>query len=319
MMERMVTAFVGSCVVAIGVVSMACLQAAGVQTPPASWCPSADSAAPALAAQQPSTPPPEPPAYVVGRSDMIHISVSPDVSPDSSGRCTGDYTVGADGMINFCMLNAIEVEGLTERAIEALIKKQLQEKQYYENASVTAEVKTFRSQFVYVQGQVRNPGQLPLQGNEMTLMHAISNAGGLLTDAGPDIFILRPRRSAAGGTAPVPIDDTNSEKFKYSRRALMDNLEQNPPLLDGDTVFVSQAELFYINGEVKSPGQKVWEPCMTVGEAIAMAGGPSEKWSLRRSHIQRKNAKNTFDRIGRLKPETPLLPRDVLVIGRSLF
>ena len=58
---------------------------------------------------------------------------------------------------------------------------------------------------------------------------------------------------------------------------------------------------------------------MTVGRAIELAGGMTEKGSLGRSHISRKKADGSFEKIAGLKVETQILAGDTLVIGRRLY
>lgn len=326
MPQRLTIGFLTSCIMAIGLFTGACLgAAASTQTPKAaaSGCNPAEASS---ASQQTSTPTPpqEPaPAYVVGRTDTLNITVEPEIVQLESQKCSKDYTIGVDGKINFCQLQAISIEGLTEREIEAKIKKEFVDRKIWTGPlNVTAQVTKHRSQTVYVSGEVRTPGEQTLDGGELTLMHAITSAGGFTPNSGSDVYVLRPKRpagAAAGAPTQVSPDDTNAERIHYSKKNLMTNFEQDPPVQAGDTIWVTQAEQFFINGEVKSGGMKAFEPCMSLGDAIAMAGGLTDKASLRRSYIQRKNAKGAFDQIGGLKLETLIQPRDNILIRRSLF
>lgn len=335
MTQRLSTATLAAMLMALVLGTAACLAAgpAPVQKPKAASAAGVNAACPGASAevssgasqggqQQPQNAPQEMLAYTIGRSDRVNITVEPDVSPTGEGKCSRDYTVGADGKINLCVLNAFKLEGLTEREAEAAIRKAFYDERVYVPPSpqINVLVTTPRSQSVFVSGEVRTPGSTTIEKpSDMTLMHAIANAGGTTPQAGPNVFILRPRRVAPDAEAqPVNLEDTTAQRFKYSRKEMMSNFE-DPPIQAGDTIWVEQAEMFMINGEVKSTGMKVWEPCITVGEAIAMAGGMTEKASLGRSYIQRKNAKGRFDKIGGLKLETFLMPKDELVIQKKLF
>jgi polysaccharide export outer membrane protein len=58
-------------------------------------------------------------------------------------------------------------------------------------------------------------------------------------------------------------------------------------LRDGDTIFVPRAERIFVVGHVRNTGPVVYEEGMTVFEAIAAAGGITEKGSNSRIEIVR--------------------------------
>ncbi len=77
--------------------------------------------------------------------------------------------------------------------------------------------------------------------------------------------------------------------------------------------------VFFVNGEVNEPGQKVWAEGMTVQKAIDLAKGMTPRGKL--GHIMRpirddKGAVLKYEKILNLKPETEILPGDELVITR---
>jgi beta-lactamase regulating signal transducer with metallopeptidase domain/protein involved in polysaccharide export with SLBB domain len=270
--------------------------------------------------------PPAPNDHVVQKSDLLRIQ---------STFSNWVRTVEPDGTIAFPSLGTLKIEGMTSRQVEALIERGLNDKGLLgardrilvevsgaQNAasppaSPTRSAQTLET--VFVNGEVRTPGSTQLKSDEMTLMHGLANAGGPTAQAGQNIIVLRPRPLAPRAVAmPLNIDSSTAQRFVYSRKQLMERME-DPPIEAGDTIWVEQAEMFIINGEVKAGGIKVWEPRITVGDAINMAGGMTDKSGLSRSHIQRKNDKGTFDNIRGLRLETPILPKDVVVIGRKLF
>lgn len=75
-----------------------------------------------------------------------------------------------------------------------------------------------------------------------------------------------------------------------------------------------------VTGEVRTPGAYAWQPDMTVRAALDAAGGPTEKFSLARSHILRAGTTKDGDpmtvKITKLKEDTGLLPGDTLVAGK---
>lgn len=76
---------------------------------------------------------------------------------------------------------------------------------------------------------------------------------------------------------------------------------------------------FSVQGEVRRGGEKLWDEKMTVGRAIDLAGGMTEKGSLGRSYIQRKKDDNSISKISGLKVDTQILAGDILVVGRQLY
>ena len=75
-----------------------------------------------------------------------------------------------------------------------------------------------------------------------------------------------------------------------------------------------------IAGEVRNPGTYAWQAEMTVQVALDAAGGPTEKFSLARSHIVRASKNKDGDpmtvKITKIKEGTLLLPGDILVAGK---
>ena len=99
--------------------------------------------------------------------------------------------------------------------------------QFVEDPNVTVVVKQINSRKVFVTGQVAKPGTYPLFG-ETSVLQMIATAGGLADFAkGDRIVIMRTR----GGK-------TETLKFNYKDVIKGKKLEQNIPLLPGDTIVV---------------------------------------------------------------------------------
>ena len=95
---------------------------------------------------------------------------------------------------------------------------------------------------------------------------------------------------AAAVSAPALPGDTGSAEVM---RVSLDGpargrLTANILLQDNDTIIVPPAERFYVTGFVKQPGSFVLRPGMTVRQAIAEAGGITERGSTRGIKIIRK-------------------------------
>lgn len=82
------------------------------------------------------------------------------------------------------------------------------------------------------------------------------------------------------------------------------------------TVNVIQFRKFYVNGEVHHPGGYDYQPGLTIGKAIAIAGGFTDRAS--RKKIQQTEAKtgNTEKNVGLSKA---VGPGDIIVVEQSFF
>jgi polysaccharide export outer membrane protein len=215
------------------------------------------------------------PEYLVGPQDRLSITVVDEPT------LTKVITVGSDGTFDYPFIGLVKAGGLKLRAIQQDITARLGEK-YLRNPQVSIEVESYRSQVVYVWGQVRAPGAVTLMGN-ISLTEALAKAGSPTPDAGSYIEInRRPRADAdalpAGAKPPAE---------RISMSDLQSGRAQNIFLADGDTVFVPKAEMFFVTGYVKNGGPFLHEAGMTVSKAISMAGGVTEKGSRGRIRITR--------------------------------
>jgi len=92
---------------------------------------------------------------------------------------------------------------------------------------------------------------------------------------------------------------------------------------DGDTIAVEFAPHFYVTGFVKSSSdQYSWEPGLTLGKAIAMAGGPTPDGALNRVRIDRKDPKTGKFAPIKLEKDvmtTPIQPEDVINVPKRRY
>lgn len=213
--------------------------------------------------------------YIIGPQDVLTISVLED--KDLSGK----YTVEADGTFSFPLIGRVQAGGLTIRDFEAALKKRLMNG-FFVNPQVAVGIELYRSQRVFVTGEVRQPGMIQLTGG-MTLVEALTRAGGATsaTSSG-EVAIVREKDSRA------PVSEDGDEPIRVNLRELetggrVGNIE----LRDGDTIYVLRAESFYVFGEVKNPGAHSVREGLTVLQALALAGGATVDAALNRIRIVR--------------------------------
>jgi polysaccharide export outer membrane protein len=221
--------------------------------------------------------------YVVGPNDVLVITVY------GQPQLSGKYVVGADGTFTFPLIGEVEVGGLTLKAIEDDLRGRLA-RGYLKDPQVTLAVDQYRSQQIFVMGEVRQPGGLPLAG-AMTLIEALARVGSTTERAGPEVVIVRSAHGAPPGPAdPARAQDSqDSEVIRVNLERLQSGaLSQNVALRAGDTIFVPRAETVFVSGQVRSAGEYVIRRAMTVRQVLALAGGVTDRGSTRRIQIVRQ-------------------------------
>lgn len=83
------------------------------------------------------------------------------------------------------------------------------------------------------------------------------------------------------------------------------------------TVFVKTYKPFFIQGEVKSPGSYAFEIGLTVGKAIALAGGLTERASKKKIYLIRASDKTQKEIKVSMSQE--ITSGDILQIKESFF
>jgi polysaccharide biosynthesis/export protein len=245
--------------------------------------------------------------YVVGAGDVlaVHVFYEPQLS--------GNFRVENDGQFGYPFLGRVNAGGKTVGAIAALLKDKLSEG-YLRNPQVTVDVEQFRSQSVFVMGEVRTPGKYILSGS-ITLLDALAQAGSPSPAAGADVLILHPKTQVEGPTLP---NQRDADVTRVNLREIEDGrLSRNVTILDGDTIFVPKAERFFVTGMVRSPGSYVLERNMTVLQAISTAGGISDRGSNRGLKIVRivDNKRKEID----AKPTDIVTSGDTIVVRQRLL
>jgi polysaccharide export outer membrane protein len=231
--------------------------------------------------------------YVIGARDVLSVSIWQ--QPDLSGK----FSVDTDGTFTFPLIGRVKAAGLSLRTLESDIKRRLADG-FFKDPQVTLAVEQYHSQMVHVVGEVRQPGSYPLSG-EVRLIEILARAGSTTERAGGTVVITRGPDAIRIGLASLQTGDA----------------AKNIDLRDGDTVFVPRAETFFVFGEVKAPGTfPILEPT-TVLQALALAGGLTERGSNRRVKIVRL----VDGKKAELKVKLDELVRagDTVVVGQRLF
>jgi polysaccharide export outer membrane protein len=248
--------------------------------------------------------------YVIGPQDILLIQVFD--QPDLGGK----YTVEADGTFTFPMIGRVKAGSLTLRGFERELKVRLADG-YFRSPQVTVAVEQYRSQRVFVMGEVRQPGPVALSGG-MTLIEALARAGSTLPTSSGEVSIVRAARANGEAGPAIPGQDAATELFRASIRDLQSgSLSQNIELRDGDTIFVPRAELVYVFGEVKNPGGYAVQKSTTVLQALSLAGGVTEHGAMNRVQVMRMVKGQKVET--RVKLTDLVRPEDTIIVPQRYF
>ena len=248
--------------------------------------------------------------YLIGKEDILEIIVW---GHDDLKRVA---PVSLEGMISFPLIGEIRAEGISTVALEKVIAAKLGEG-YIVNPQVTATVKEYKSQRVFVMGEVNQPGTYSVT-RENNILFVLSQAGGPTKEAGEELVVIRPGRRV---DRALTIEEAEKAKEQIIQANLRDVLagDQKSKLTirDGDTVIVSKMPYFFVMGEVKTPGKYNLERGTTVLNAISIGGGLTPLAAPKRTKITREQDGKKVEIPTTM--ETLVLPGDTIVVPQSFF
>ncbi len=131
-------------------------------------------------------------AYRIGPADVLQVTVwdHPELAQGqgaqpSTGPRPADPPQGTvvddEGFIQFPYVGRLKVSGLSTAEIQTRLRAALAE--YFREPQVTVRVASFRAKQVLIDGEVHAPGVQQINDVPMTLMDAISRAGGFTANA----------------------------------------------------------------------------------------------------------------------------------------
>jgi polysaccharide biosynthesis/export protein len=314
--------------------------------------------------------------YEIGPTDVLNVIVL------GQAQMSGEMTVDADGMLNFPFLGRVKASGLSPAELERKLTTLLSDG-YLKRPQVSASVKQYRSQRVFVTGEVVRPGPYGLRPDR-SLLTLLQDVGDLTPNVGHEVIVIR--APAPAPWAPVPVeaapaavptpeptptpapivepvgeersngkdDEKRKDKEKEKKNEEPEVPEPTPaptptPLVRalypgevpgsqifhlnlrdirsgypdkdmqlqvGDTVYLPKAAQFYVSGHVAKPGAFRYEEGLTVFQALALAGNPTERGSNKVKIVRMVDGKRKEIRP---KMSDPVLPEDTLHVPERFF
>jgi polysaccharide export outer membrane protein len=255
--------------------------------------------------------------YRLGPGDVVNIIVwdHPELTMPAGEFRSAEQAgtvVSEDGSIYFPYAGVIRASGLTVGELRDILTQKLSST--IENVQLEVRVAAYRSQRIYVVGEVRRPGIVAITDVPMTMVEAVNQAGGFTDEADRSGITL------TRGTTTRPIDllalyedgDTN----------------QNAVLQHGDIVNVPDRSFkkVFVLGAVNRPGsQPIDRHQITLTEALSDASdidqliaNPYQIYVLRggdRPEIYHLASKSPDAML--LADRFELLPRDVVYVDAA--
>lgn len=215
--------------------------------------------------------------YKIGPKDLLEISV---LGVAEINKLV--VRVSEEGRITLPLLGEVEVGNLTKFEVEKKLARLAGEKIVLK-PQVTVHILEYISRRVSVVGAVGKPGPYELLGRQ-TVLSLVSEAGGLTPDAGEEIIVIR----------QIPGGESTALRISIDGLFVQGDPKLNVALEPGDVINVpvDKPVPIYVFGQVRNPGalQVRRSSLPTLTQAIAQAGGFTDRANKKRVQIRRKDA-----------------------------
>ena len=251
------------------------------------------------------------PAQAIGANDLIAVSVY------DAPELTRTVRVSTDGFVRLPMLKQrVKAQGLMPGELESAIAKALQDEQIIVDPFVTVTVAEYNSHPISVAGAVKLPLTFQATG-PVTLLEAITRAGGLSPEAGAEILVTR--------TQPGPDGTASALVQRILVKGLIDAADPalNIVLSGGEEIRVPESGKIYVIGNVKLPGAFPMGDGTetTVLKMLALSQGLMP-FAAKEAYIYRREGNGSKNEIPiplskimeRKAPDMPLLANDILYV-----
>ncbi|MCF2908835.1 polysaccharide biosynthesis/export family protein [Pseudoalteromonas sp. DL2-H2.2] len=207
--------------------------------------------------------------YRLGIGDVLTIGVwdHPELTIPAAVQRTAEFDgfrVQSDGTITFAYAPKVPAAGRTVAEVREDLIKRLS--RVIEDPQIDVKVVGFKSQKVYVTGEVNKPNVLPITETPLTLIDAVNQAGGLTDDA--DWKVVNFTRG------------DKTEQIRLNDFYANGDISQNRLLQHGDLIHVTRNDKrnVYVLGDVTKSGKvSINRYGLSLAEALSEVGGINER------------------------------------------
>lgn len=189
------------------------------------------------------------PFNTAGGSYSVNEDGSLNTGTDRPTNAKG-YLVDREGNIAFPVLGTLQLEGLSIEEVKDLVSNRLKEEKYIDKPIVKVELLNLK---INIMGEVIKVGLLEVPDSRITLLEAISRAGGLTLNA-------------------VPRNVTVIREENGQRKRIETDIE-SVKLFDSPAYYLKQNDIVYVQPKVAARSvaeQRTWQYISTILGSIAL-------------------------------------------------
>ncbi len=249
-------------------------------------------------------------SYLIGPEDLL------DIEAYNVEELKKTVRVNSQGDIALPLVGILNIKGLTTAEAEQLIAKKLDK--YVQETVVTVFVREYKSQRISVIGAVKKSQVFAITGQRY-LLDMLLMADGLAGEAGSVCYVIRPTlKTNPNGKAETIVIDLDE-------LIMRGNFSLNIPVFAGDIINVPKGGIFFVDGEVKTPGVYTMKGKTSLVQAITMAQGVGPTASTDDMRIFRNNGKgereiivvNYDDIKSGAQPDMMINENDIIIVATS--
>lgn len=225
--------------------------------------------------------------YQIGPEDVLEIKFWQDPGLNSVVR------VGQDGKIALDIVGQIQAADKTTAHLEADIVRQISRLNKKISQAVVRVVE-FNYQYVFVSGQVNDPGKKTFE--EIPDLWTVINEAGGITEIGDLSRVTIIRGGDEDGKVEVvnvaeAIANGELNRLPKIRRQDTIEIPRTPVGLPSGELAqqIERKNLIYVLGAVNRPGPIPFEENTDILEALSLAGGPTENADLKKVKVISKD------------------------------
>jgi polysaccharide export outer membrane protein len=230
--------------------------------------------------------------YILGPDDSVQVIVYGQPEFGVQTR------IKSDGTIVMPLIGTIKAAGMTNITLAKAVTDKLTSNGFLKDPIVNVEIGGYVSKTVNVAGKVTSPGIYPLDRSYHAL-DVLLKAGWIRENGANYVYLRRP----------------GQPEMRLDVEGLVRGDDTKDPLLKaGDTLYVPDADVYYISGQVNRPGSFAIQPNLTIRQALVLAGGVTQTGSANKVGLIRGNAKEVD-----ADPSQVIQKGDIIVVKERLF